>query len=58
MIEKHGDERRSEIVAAIEDISIEDMIADEEMVVVISHDGYIKRMPIDTYRKQGRGVRV
>ena len=55
MIEKHGDERRSEIVAAIEDISIEDMIADEEMVVVISHDGYIKRMPIDTYRKQGRG---
>lgn len=55
MIEKHGDERRSEIVAAVEDISIEDMIADEEMVVVISHDGYIKRMPIDTYRKQGRG---
>ena len=55
MIQTHGDERRSEIVAAIEDISIEDMIADEEMVVVISHDGYIKRMPIDTYRKQGRG---
>ena len=55
MIEKHGDERRTKIVAAIEDISIEDMIADEEMVVVISHDGYIKRMPIDTYRKQGRG---
>ena len=55
MIEKHGDDRRTEIVAAIEDISIEDMIADEEMVVVISHDGYIKRMPIDTYRKQGRG---
>ncbi len=55
MIEKHGDERRSEIVGAVEDISIEDMIADEEMVVVISNDGYIKRMPIDTYRKQGRG---
>ena len=55
MIEKHGDERRTEIVAATEDISIEDMIADEEMVVVISHEGYIKRMPIDTYRKQGRG---
>ncbi len=55
MIAKHGDDRRTEIVAAIEDISIEDMIADEEMVVVISHEGYIKRMPIDTYRKQGRG---
>lgn len=55
MIATHGDERRSEIVGAIEDISIEDMIADEEMVVVISHEGYIKRMPIDTYRKQGRG---
>ncbi len=55
MIATHGDERRTEIVAAIEDISIEDMIADEEMVVVISHEGYIKRMPIDTYRKQGRG---
>ncbi len=55
MIEKYGDERRSEIVAAVEDISIEDMIADEEMVVVFSHEGYIKRMPIDTYRKQGRG---
>lgn len=55
MIEKYGDERRSEIVAAAEDISIEDMIADEEMVVMISHDGYIKRMAIDSYRKQGRG---
>ncbi len=55
MIEKHADPRRTEIVAAAEDISIEDMIAEEEMAVVMTHDGYIKRMGIDVYRKQGRG---
>lgn len=55
MIEKFGDKRRSEIVAAVDDINIEDLIADEEMAIVISHEGYIKRMALDTYRKQGRG---
>ncbi len=55
MIDKYGDERRTEIVAAAEDISLEDMIAEEEMAVTVSHDGYIKRMAIDVYRKQGRG---
>ena len=57
MIEKYGskDPRRSEIVAAVGDINIEDLIADEEMTVSISHEGYIKRISLDTYRKQGRG---
>ncbi len=55
LIDKYGDARRTEIVAAAEDISLEDMIAEEEMAVVVSHDGYIKRMALDVYRKQGRG---
>ncbi|MBN1327355.1 MAG: DNA gyrase subunit A [Candidatus Cloacimonetes bacterium] len=53
--EKYGDERRTIILEGSSDIDTEDMIADEEMVVTISHQGYIKRLPIDTYRKQGRG---
>ncbi|MDR3211354.1 MAG: DNA gyrase subunit A [Planctomycetota bacterium] len=57
LIDKHGDARRTEIVAAAEDISLEDMIAEEEMAVVVSHDGYIKRMALDVYHKQGRGGR-
>ncbi len=55
LIDKYGDPRRTEIVAAAEDISLEDMIAEEEMAVVVSHEGYIKRMALDVYRKQGRG---
>ncbi len=55
LIDKYGDERRTEIVAAVEDITIEDLIAEEEMAVVISHQGYIKRMALDSYRRQGRG---
>ncbi len=55
LIDKYGDPRRTEIVAAAEDISLEDMIAEEEMAVVVSHEGYIKRMGLDVYRKQGRG---
>ncbi len=54
---RYGDERRSVILEGSGDIDTEDMIADEEMVVTISHQGYIKRLPIDTYRKQGRGGR-
>ena len=53
--EKYGDERRTEIAGAVRDFDIEDLIADEEMVVVVSHSGYIKRIPSDTYRQQHRG---
>ncbi|MBN2461346.1 MAG: DNA gyrase subunit A [Candidatus Cloacimonetes bacterium] len=53
--DKYEDERRTIILEGNADIGTEDMIADEDMVVTISHQGYIKRLPTDTYRKQGRG---
>lgn len=53
--EKYTDERRTKIIEGKVSINIEDMIAEEEMVITISHLGYIKRLPIRTYRKQGRG---
>jgi len=53
--ESHGNERRTEILRDIEDIDVEDLIAEEDMVVTISHDGYIKRNPISLYRAQRRG---
>jgi len=54
--EKYGDKRRTRITDDFtEDFNAEDLIAEEEVLVMISHSGYIKRMPIDTYRKQGRG---
>ena len=53
--EKHGDARRTEIVGEIGEIDIEDLIAEENVAVTISHAGYIKRMPLSSYRKQGRG---
>ena len=52
---KYTDERRTQIVDAPTEFEIEDLIADEEMVVAISHEGYIKRVPITTYRRQHRG---
>ncbi len=52
---KYADERRTQIVDAATEFEIEDLIADEEMVVAISHEGYIKRVPITTYRCQHRG---
>lgn len=55
--EKYGDERRTEINYAAGDISIEDMIADEEVVITISHLGYIKRTLTAEFKKQGRGGR-
>lgn len=55
MKEKYGDERRTQITMASDDISIEDMIPDENMVLTISHQGYIKRTPLTEYRTQGRG---
>ena len=53
--EKFGDERRTEITGEVKEFEVEDLIADEEMVVTLSHAGYIKRLPMDTYRKQHRG---
>ncbi len=55
--EKYGDDRRTEIVYAADDISMEDMIEDEAVVVTISHLGYIKRTPLTEYRTQNRGGR-
>ncbi len=53
--EKYGDERRSEIVYSAEDFSDEDMIPNEEMLITISHNGYVKRNNLSEYRTQGRG---
>ncbi len=55
--ERYGDERRTEIVEDSGEFRIEDLIADEDMVITISYDGYIKRLPVHTYRKQHRGGR-
>ena len=52
---KYGDERRTEIIYDYEDFSLEDIIAEEDVVVTISHSGFIKRFPVSGYRKQGRG---
>ena len=52
---RFGDVRRTEIVETSIDVNIEDMIADEDMVITMSHGGYIKRTPVTTYRAQGRG---
>ena len=54
---KYGDARRTEIRAAEGEFSVEDLIADENMVISISHLGYVKRLPTDTYRRQRRGGR-
>jgi len=53
--DRYGDDRRTEIVHASDDLSIEDMISDDEMVITISHQGYIKRTPLTEYRLQNRG---
>ncbi|MEM2944081.1 MAG: DNA gyrase subunit A [Methanomassiliicoccales archaeon] len=53
--EKHGDERKTEIVHDVQEIDLEDLIPDEEMVIIVTHDGYIKRVPLDTYKQQRRG---
>jgi DNA gyrase subunit A len=53
--ERYGDERRTEIVYNYEEFSLEDIIAEEDVVVTISHNGFIKRFPVSGYRKQGRG---
>ncbi|MCD6378063.1 MAG: DNA gyrase subunit A [Planctomycetes bacterium] len=53
--EKYADPRRTEIIEQEADFDIEDLIAEEDVVVMLSHSGYIKRMPLSTYRRQGRG---
>jgi DNA gyrase subunit A len=55
--EKFGDDRRTEIVADQGEFTVEDLIAEEDMVITISHSGYIKRISISTYRRQRRGGR-
>jgi DNA gyrase subunit A len=52
---KYGDERRTEVVNKAEEFSVEDMIAEENVVITISHGGFIKRFPVSGYRRQGRG---
>jgi DNA gyrase subunit A len=52
---KYGDERRTDIVGDVEELEVEDFIAEEDVVVTISHGGYIKRLPVSAYRKQKRG---
>ena len=54
---KYGDDRRSEIMPDASSLDVEDLIADDEMVITVSHEGYVKRTEIDTYRAQRRGGR-
>src|SRR5215218_4010953 len=53
--ERYGDERRTKITHAEDDVDIEDLIADQQMVIAITHSGYIKSLPLATYRMQRRG---
>jgi DNA gyrase subunit A len=53
--ERYGDQRRTQIIEEVSELTIEDLIAEEDMVVTISHTGYIKRNPISLYRSQHRG---
>ncbi len=52
---KYGDDRRTDIVAAVDELDVEDLIANESMVITMSHAGYIKRIPVSSYKKQRRG---
>jgi DNA gyrase subunit A len=55
--EKYGDARRTEITGEVSQLNMDQLIAAEDVVVTVSHEGYIKRLPMDTYRSQGRGGR-
>ena len=57
LADKYGDDRKTEIIGASSDLDVEDLIADEDMVLTVSHQGYVKRVPVDTYRAQRRGGR-
>jgi DNA gyrase subunit A len=52
---RFGDERRTQITSAAAELEIEDLIAEEDMVITITHSGYIKRLPVTTYKQQARG---
>ena len=53
--EKYGDERRTRITIDTSELNVEDLIAEEDVVITLTHNNYIKRMPLDTYRRQNRG---
>ena len=55
LIEKFGDDRKTKIVAAEDEIEDEDLIKEEQSIIALTHFGYIKRMPVDTYKSQHRG---
>jgi DNA gyrase subunit A len=55
--DRHGDERRTEIIGGVGEFNMEDLIPDDDMVITVSHHGYIKRQSVDTYRAQRRGGR-
>ena len=55
IIDKYGDERKTDIIYASEDMNPEDFYADDEMIITLSHKGYIKRTPLSEFRAQGRG---
>jgi DNA gyrase subunit A len=55
--EKYGDERRTRVEGGVSEFNMEKLIAREDVVVTVSHEGYVKRLPVDTYRSQGRGGR-
>jgi DNA gyrase subunit A len=55
--DEYGDERQTEIIETMEDLTMEDMISEQDMVVTLSHGGYAKTQPLDTYRAQRRGGR-
>ncbi|MDX8407274.1 MAG: DNA gyrase subunit A, partial [Mariprofundaceae bacterium] len=57
IVKKYADARRTEIVTTLDDLSIEDMITEEDVVITISHQGAIKRFPVNEYRTQNRGGR-
>lgn len=55
ILESYSDERKTEIIGKADEIQIEDLIKNEEVIVTITHKGYLKRMPVDTYKSQKRG---
>lgn len=55
--QKYGDERRTEITFATDDLDMEDLIDEEEVIITLTHNGYVKRLSVDTYKSQHRGGR-
>ncbi|MFQ5927010.1 MAG: DNA gyrase subunit A, partial [Terriglobia bacterium] len=55
MQKSYGDERRTQIVAQVEEISLSDLVSEEDVAITVTHNGYLKRTPVEAYRHQGRG---